>query len=184
MSVFSGVLVFFSKMGLYDVVLPFLLVFTLVYALLEKTRVFGIERVGDKEFTKKNINAMFAFTIAFFVVASAQLVAILSEVVSNTVLLLILIICFMLLVGSMHKDTKSGFELTGFYKHAFYVIMFGGILLIFLNALGWLQIAWDYLAFNWDSQFVGIILLFAAIVGLMAFVMKSPAGEKKEKSDD
>jgi len=180
MSVFGGVLTFFADIGLYDVVLPFLLVFTLVYALLEKTRVLGIERVGDKEYTKKNVNSMLAFTIAFFVIASAQLVAIISEVVSNMVLLLVLLVCFMLLVGSMHKDDKGGFELKGFYKSAFYLIMFVGIILIFLNAMGWLQIGWEYVIYNWDTQFVGMIILILVIVGLMYFITKSPSGEKKE----
>ena len=55
--------------------------------------------------------------------------------------------------------------------------MFVGIILIFLNAMGWLDLVWGYLVFNWDSQFVGIIVLIGAIVGLMAFVMHTP-GEK------
>jgi len=179
MSVFSEVLIFFKDVGVYDVVLPFLLVFTIVYALLEKTRVLGVEKVGDKEYTKKNVDSMAAFVIAFFVIASTQLVAIISEVTANMVLLLILLVCFMLLVGSMHREDSKGFQLEGFYKHAFYVIMFVGIVLIFLNALGWLQLGWDYLVMNWDSQFVGIIVLLGAIIGLMAFVMHSPSGEKK-----
>ncbi len=181
MSVFQGVLLFFHDVGVYDVVLPFLLVFTLVYALLEKTKILGTERVGDKEFTKKNVNAMIAFVIAFFVIASAQLVAIISEITANVVLLLLLITCFMLLVGTMEKDTKEGFALSGWPKKAFMTIMFVGIILIFLNAFGWLQLLWGYLIMNWDSQFVGIIVLLGAVIGLMAFVMSTPGGEKKEE---
>jgi small-conductance mechanosensitive channel len=181
MSIFGGVLLFFHDLGLYDVVLPFLLVFTIVYALLEKTKILGVEKVGEKEFTKRNIDSMAAFVIAFFVIASTQLVAIISEVTANMVLLLILLVCFMLLVGTMHKEEEKGFELKGFYKHAFYVIMFVGIILIFLNALGWLQLAWDYLVLNWDSQFVGIIVLLGSIIGLMAFVMHTPKEAKEEK---
>jgi hypothetical protein len=53
MSVFEGVLVFFQDIGMYTVVLPFLLVFTLVYALLDKTRVLGIEKIGEHEYPKR-----------------------------------------------------------------------------------------------------------------------------------
>ncbi len=180
MSVFEGVLVFFHDVGVYDVVLPFLLVFTLVYALLEKTRVFGVERVGDKEFTKKNVNSLVAFCIAFFVVASSQLVAIISEIVANTALLLVLLICFMLLVGSMHRDSKEGFQLDGWTKHAFYAIMFVGILLIFLNALGWLQLGWNYLVLYWDTQFVGMIMLLVVLLLLILYVVHTPGGKKEE----
>lgn len=182
MSVLEGVLVFFQDVGVYNVVLPFLLIFTLVYALLEKTRVLGVERVGDQEFTKKNVNSMIAFCIAFFVVASSQLVAVISEIVSNVVLLLILIVFFMLLVGTMDPDKKEGFFLKDGHwtKKAFYVIMFVGIIMIFLNAFGWLQVLWEYIVYNWDSQLVGMILLFAAIIGLMFFVTSSPKENKKE----
>jgi len=45
MSMFRGTLEFFGEIGMYDVVLPFLLVFTIVYAILEKTRIFGVEEV-------------------------------------------------------------------------------------------------------------------------------------------
>lgn len=176
MSVFGGVLLFFHDVGMYDVVLPFLLVFTIVFALMEKTRVLGVEKVGDKEFTRKNVNSMVAFCIAFFVIASTQLVAIISEITANMVLLLILLVCFMLLVGTMHKEDSKGFALEGWTKKTFYVIMFVGIILIFLNALGWLQLVWDYMQLNWDSQFVGIIILLAVIIGLMAFVMSTPSG--------
>lgn len=181
MSVFEGVLVFFQDIGMYTVVLPFLLVFTLVYALLDKTRVLGVESIGDETYPKKNVNAMVAFVIGFFVVASSQLVAIISEIMANVVLLLILITFFMLLVGAMDREKKEGFQLEGWTRKAFYGIMFVGILLIFLNAFGWLQLMWDYLVYNWDSQFVGIILTFIVILAMMAFVIHDPDKKNKTK---
>ena len=38
-SAFRDVINFFGEIGLYDVVLPFLLVFAIVFAILEKTKV-------------------------------------------------------------------------------------------------------------------------------------------------
>ena len=38
-SVFRGALVFLDEIGIYDVVLPFLLVFAVVFAIFEKTKV-------------------------------------------------------------------------------------------------------------------------------------------------
>ena len=37
---FREILEFFTRIGVFDVVLPFLLVFTIVFALLERTKVF------------------------------------------------------------------------------------------------------------------------------------------------
>src|SRR3989344_2060049 len=50
--------------GFFDVILPFLLVFTVVFGILEKTKIFGTE--GEKGHPKKNIDAMVAFVIAIF----------------------------------------------------------------------------------------------------------------------
>ncbi|MBW2999610.1 hypothetical protein KY339_02955, partial [Candidatus Woesearchaeota archaeon] len=57
-TVFRGALDFFAEIGVYDVVLPFLLVFTIVFAVLEKTRILGVEKVRDHEYSKKPLNAV------------------------------------------------------------------------------------------------------------------------------
>ena len=82
---FSGVISFFDKIGVYDIILPFLLVFTIVFAILEKTKILGTEKIGDREVTKKNLNSMVAFVMAFLVIASARLVAVINEVMANVV---------------------------------------------------------------------------------------------------
>ena len=53
-SAFRGAIEFFDKIGVYDVILPFLLVFTIVFAILEKTKVFGTDDIEGKKLTKKN----------------------------------------------------------------------------------------------------------------------------------
>ena len=120
---FRGVIEFFAEIGLYDVVLPFLLVFTIVFAILEKTKVFGTEKVEGKEYTRKNINAMASFVIAFLVIASSRLVGIITEVSSNAVILLLLSVLFLMLIGSFMKE-GTGVFLEGGWKVLFMFIMF------------------------------------------------------------
>ncbi|MDP7506475.1 MAG: hypothetical protein QF362_03470, partial [Candidatus Woesearchaeota archaeon] len=57
-SAFREALIFFGEIGIYDVVLPFLLVFTIIFAILEKTKVFGMEEVDGVKVTRKNLNAI------------------------------------------------------------------------------------------------------------------------------
>ncbi len=97
---FRQVIEFFDTIGLFDVVLPFLLVFTIVFAILEKTKVLGMEEIEGKKYTKKNLNAIAAFVMAFLVVASSQLVEIITKVSANAVVVLFLSVLFLLLVGS------------------------------------------------------------------------------------
>ena len=52
-SPFTTGIQFLDRLGVYEVLLPFLLIFTLVFAILEKTRAFGTEEVNGHEMAKK-----------------------------------------------------------------------------------------------------------------------------------
>jgi hypothetical protein len=188
-STFRGTLEFFAELGIYDVILPFLLVFTIVYAILEKTRVFGVDEINGKKFPKKNLNAMAAFVMAFFVVASAQLVDLITEVSANMVVLLLVGIFFTILVGALYKERDEGFELEDGWKITLSIISFIGIILIFLNAIknsegkSWWQVFIDWMSANWNAEVLGSILLVLIAVGLIIFVTHTPT-EKKAKTKD
>ncbi len=172
-SAFRGIVGFLSKIGVYDVILPFLLVFTIIFAILEKTKIFGVEEIGGVKYTKKNINAMVAVVVAFLVIASAQLVAIISEVMANVVLLLILIICFLLLVGAMFGDKEFSMDKFPIWTQVLMGLMFTGIVLIFLNALGWLQYIFALFEY-WNADWAASILFVIIIIGFMIFITWGP----------
>lgn len=187
MSVFGESIGFLAKLGVYDVVLPFLLVFTIVFAILDKTKLLGIEKgKDDKEYTKKNLNAMIAFVMGFFVVASTQLVAVINKTLSQIFILLLLIICFLMLAGAFHQQTKDGFFLNKkdhpFYYNAFMALVFISIIAIFLNAVGWLDIIYNFLKDHWNTSYVAAVILMIVIVGFMVWIMKDPETKKEEKS--
>jgi hypothetical membrane protein len=183
-STFRGVLEFFVRLGVYDVVLPFLLVFTIVFAILEKTKVFGTEKTKDGEFTRKNMNAMTAFVVAFLVIASSRLVAIINETMANMVLLLMMSVCFLILIGSFMRETKEGVFLQKGWATFFTIIMFVGIVLIFFNALGWLEPAWEYLLQHYDSTAVASIILIVGMVALVYWIVKEPKTKKEESASE
>lgn len=185
-SAFRGVIVFFSRLGIYDVILPFLLVFTIVFAILEKTKVLGVEDIEGKKYTKKNLNAIVAFVIGFLVVASTNLVRIINQTASHMVLLLFLSVFFLLLVGSFMKEAEGVF-LEGGWKVAFMAIMFIGILVIFLNALQteagetWLNWLLRQLTENINSTAVGSIVLLIVVILFMFFAVRDRKPEKKKE---
>jgi len=186
---FRGVLEFFDTIGLYDVVLPFILVFTIVFAILEKTKVLGVEEVSGHKYTRKNLNAMTAFVISFLVVASSQLVEIITTVSSQIVILLMLAVLFLLLVGSFYKEAEGGY-LKGGWKTFFIFIMFVGIVLIFLGAIknesgdSWLDVFWNYVAKEGQGgNAVGSIILLVLLILLMVYVVSPKAYHDKDKHD-
>jgi len=187
-STFRTIIEFFDQIGIYDVILPFILVFTIVFAILEKTRVLGVEDINGKPYPKKNLNAMVAFCVSFFVIASSEIVEILTAVSSQMVVLLMLSVLFLLLVGSFYKEKPEGFFLENGWQMGFTVIMFIGILLIFLNAVkyngkSWLQTFWDYLSKSGaGGEAVGSIILVVIVIIFIAFIVKeSPKKEIKKE---
>ncbi|MEK6940113.1 MAG: hypothetical protein AABX31_05280 [Nanoarchaeota archaeon] len=176
-SAFRGMIAFLNKLGVYDVILPFLLVFTIIFAILEKTKIFGTEKDG---MTKKNINAMVAFVIGFLVIASTKLVGVINEVMANVVLLVILGVCFLLLVGVFFTG-KEEFSLKEMpvYLQIFTAIMFLGIIVIFLNALGWLQTIFDLFE-NINADWAATLIFIIIIIGFMVWITYTPKGEAKK----
>jgi len=168
---------FFQNFGLFDVVLPFLLVFTMVFAILEKTMILGKEGGKENAKPRKNLNSMVAFVIALLSVASNQVVTALQVAIPNIVLLMVISISFLMLVGTF--ATTGEFDLSskhkGYYA-AFVAAMLIGVILIFLYAVklksgeSWLEYAYTYVMNSWGGSVVSSILLLAVIVGAIIFI--------------
>lgn len=182
-SPFREVLEFLGSIGLFDVVLPFLLVFTIVFAIFEKTKVLGTEEIEGKKYTKKNLNAIAAFVMAFLVVASSELVEIITSVSSNAVVVLFLSVLFLLLVGSFYKEGETVY-LEGGWKIFFMIIVFIAIVGIFLNAIKtsdgrtWLEALVDVTGSGSD-MLIGTIVLLGLMVLFIIYVLKEPSKEAK-----
>jgi hypothetical protein len=181
MSTFRNALVFFDELGVYDVVLPFLLIFSLMYAMLEKTRVFGMEGHGDHATTRKNLNAMVAFCTSFLVVASSQLVSVINDTIAKTMVLMVASVLFMVVVGTFSQDKEL--YLDGAWRKAFMGVSLAAILLILFYNLGWLQFIWMYSAQNLNGPVVGSFGLLIIVLAFMAYITGSSSGGGDHKSE-
>jgi hypothetical protein len=170
-SAFRNIIDFFSSIGVFDVVMPFLLIFTVVFAIFERTKVFGIEKIDGKEYSKKNLNSAASFVIAFLVVASSELVEIITKVSSQFVVLLFLVVLFLLLAGSFFKEEPSAFFLEkGGWRTTFLIIVFLGISFIFLDALGLIEKVFGFVSGRDQGVVIGSVILLGLIVAFIIYV--------------
>ncbi|HIH15771.1 MAG TPA: hypothetical protein HA233_06070 [Nanoarchaeota archaeon] len=155
--------------GFFDVILPFLLVFTVVFGILEKTKIFGTE--GEKGHPKKNIDAMVAFVIAFFVIAAKEIVASFQESLPMVALILVAIICFLMLIGSFatSKEEFNFMEMFGGWKTPLAVVFVISIIAIFFQSFGWLEPIYEYISGRGHDVFIVVIFIgiIAAVVGFV-----------------
>ena len=126
---------------------------------------------------------MVAFVIAFFVIASSQLVEIITDVSAQVVILLLSVIFFLILIGTFFKkDEQTALE--GKWRSFFMVILFVGIVLIFLNAIktdgtSWLEyIIWFFIEYA-SSAALSSIILIVFIILFILWVTKEPAKKSK-----
>ncbi|MBI4141269.1 hypothetical protein HY485_05525 [Candidatus Woesearchaeota archaeon] len=177
-TILGNVIDFFQVIGIYEVVLPFLLTFTIVFAILEKTKVFGTEVIGGQPLPRKNLNSLVAFVMGFLVLASAQLVEIITQVSSQVVVLLLLIVFFLTMIGTFYKGKDKEEVLTEKWQTFFMFFMFIGILFIFLAAIkdkqghSWLEVALNWVGQFWTSTAVASIILIIVIVGIVWLIIR------------
>lgn len=165
---------FLKSFGFFDIVLPFILVFTLVFAILEKTRILGEEEKKPK----RNLDALVAFAMGLFVIAATNIVDILRDAIPVITLVLVVILCFLLLVGSFHGEGEFKFAENKRWRVFLTVVLFIGVLLIFGNFIKtkngetWLEVFWDFVNKDLGSGpvvssfiFLGIILFVVWFVG-------------------
>lgn len=179
-TVFAGAIEFLDRLGVYDIILPFLLIFTIVFAILEKTRVLGVDKIEGKEYTKKNLNAIVAFVISFLVVASTTLVRVINEIFANVVLLLVLVISFLMLVGTLFGTGEITLEKFPAWTRFFMVVIFLAIIVIFLQALGWLELVFGFLLINFQLDWVATLILLVIIIAFMWYITREGKPMKKE----
>lgn len=191
-TVLGDSLVLLQQLGIYDVVLPFLLVFTIMFAIFEKTKILGTEKKGDDKVTKKNLNATASFVIAMLVIASSKLVEAITAISSQIVILLLLGVFFLLLIGVVYKEgslNEDGLK-ESWARNAFIGVMLLGLAIIFFNNIrtqsgkSWLQEFTSFISRGWGDQGVATILL---VIGIIVFIYVltsgSGGGGKKEKKD-
>lgn len=173
-------IIFLQEFGFFDVVLPFLLVFTIVFAILEKTKIFGTE--GDDKKPKKNLNSMVAFVISFFVIATKQIVTAIQVSLPQVVMVLIVIFAIMMLVGSLFSGEKE-FAFEGKGAVFFGIVAGAGVFLIFMNAFGWLKPIIDYLTKYWNDTLVVSLIFLIIIIGTILYIVGVGGGSGKKGSD-
>ncbi|HLD12324.1 MAG TPA: hypothetical protein VJB87_01890 [Candidatus Nanoarchaeia archaeon] len=172
-SALGNAIEFLKNFGLFDVILPFLLVFTITFAILEKTKVLGHDK--NKE-PKKNLDAMVAFAIAFFVVAASNIVQAIQASLPAISMVLLIIVVFMLLMGSIMGQQEGSFSLwVDDHKWAAWtviVFILIAVVSIFLSAFGQLGNVWGFLTTYINENIIATLALIVLVIVALWSVLK------------
>jgi len=171
---FSNLAYYFQTYGIMDFLLPFILVFTIVFAVLQRTKI-----LGDKA---KNFNVVVALVLGLiFVVPHVtgtyplgyDPVSVMNNALPSISLISIAAIMLLLLMGIFGaKFAASASPVIAVVAIGFVIYVFGAALGLWTSPSG---------RFNWwDSQvteLIIIILVFGVIVWFITKEEKSTAGK-------
>ncbi len=114
--------------GFFNVVLPFILVYALVYGVLLKTGLFG------NDANAQNVSNVVALASAFFVVASTDVVNQLLGIIPQATFMLVVILFILMIFAMMGLDDWFGEKsIFGALKGLFAIII-AGVFLLMIDA--------------------------------------------------
>lgn len=186
MSTLSVTLDFLREFGFFDIILPFLLIFAVVFGILEKTKILGEEKIGGENYPKKNLDAIIAFVIAMLVVATTKIVGIMNVALPRIALLIVVSLSFILMIGVFISPGGVYEKLEKKWLAFLMILAFIIVVLIFLSAIpaneeeSWLEYGFNYAVQYWTGPVVGSIVLFALVIWAILYITSSKGGKKGE----
>ncbi|MFH1376508.1 MAG: hypothetical protein ABIH25_02635 [Candidatus Woesearchaeota archaeon] len=102
-----------KSMGVYDVLLPFLLIFTIIFAILEKTLIFGNSGTKENPSPKTNINVIFALLVSAVTIVNKEVIEVINQYLPGVTLIIVIGIMFMLVAAMFSKDGFKGLPFWG-----------------------------------------------------------------------
>ncbi len=158
--------------GFYEFVLPFLLVFTIVFAILEKIRIFGT-MPGTTDKPRTNINAVVALIIGLFFVNNFIIVGRLNYFLPKIGLFIIIMIMTLVLFGIFGANVEKGLGPIMVFVGAAVSIIF-----IYWSLAPTLDI--DFLVPYWVQIYWPTLLVLAIIIIIVFAVIGSGNNQTRD----
>ena len=154
---------YWEQLGVFSYVLPFLLIFAVVFGILAKIKVFGENR---------GLNAVIALVVGLLALQYELVPVFFSEIFPRVGVALSIILVLLVLVGLfIDPDSKA----INYGLLAVGVIIFLSVLIKTAGFIGWYSAYWWYV--NWPSILLGVI-----VIGIFFAIINS-ASPKGKTSD-
>jgi hypothetical protein len=177
-STLQNTIQFLRDFGFFDVVIPFLLFFAIIFAFLEKTKILGKD--------KSNVNLIVALSVSLLAIAANKVVSLVSNILPNMILVLVLLVMFVMITGVFFKEDSGDFYEAhkGWFKF-FMFVLFVLTLAFILNAIPtdggtWLDKIIEGISGGGSGGEVwGGIIFLAVIIGAIYLITKEKKGSGK-----
>ncbi len=165
----------FETIGAFDIGLPFILIFTISFAIFQKIQLFGNN--------KKNIDLIVSLVLAFLAIRNIFLVEFLNRFLPNIAMFLIIILMFLLLLGTFGGKFE-GFKGYGVTIAAVISVIF--VIISLSSDLGLDFVLPYYLSDFFDYQTKAVLFFITGVVLVIYFATgeSSTSGSWKSTLDE
>jgi hypothetical protein len=174
---FNSLIFALERWGVLDVILPFILIFTIVFATIERTKLLSTDAAKNKKY-----GTVIAMVVAFASIVphvtgnnfyGIDIVLIINRALPQVSLLLVAIVMMLLTLGLWTGEKADGKKGIGIW----FTLASGIIVIaIFISSIGWWQVpTWLWRLLNSD-----IIPLVVAIL-VFGLIIKFIAGDDKKE---
>jgi amino acid transporter len=189
---FRDVIDTLKETGVLDVILPFLLFYSITFAILEKSKVFHPkESQGEdgKFFKGKPMNyvsMIVAFVVGFFGIMFYNLIETVQELIAYSVVFMVFFLCILLILGMLFGDSymelfkKSdgnwNYKVIGPIAIVVTLIIVFTLLYI-IGAMDPFIKWWDRSDFDATNETI-VTLVFFIIIGVVMYMVSKEKGDK------
>ena len=173
--IFQDTFYYLQQWGILDVLVPFILIFTIVYAVLQKINIFA---KGATDTSGKRFNAIIALAITLTAIIphvlgtyppGTDIIVIINNSLPEVVLLIVAVLLLMIMLGLVYGEWPAGTALAGIAAIGSAVILVG----IFLSNIITIPIL-SYL----DPQLQTLIVVIIVFGLVFLYVTYESEGKK------
>lgn len=172
-----------ERLGLSDVILPFILIFTIVFAVMQKAQILGENR---------KFHAAIALVLALSVIiphvtnsypdSRYDVVEIINTSLPNVSIIAVAVVAVMILLGLLGVDYFKDIKQASMFAFSLWAFALVVVLYIFGSAAGWGWTIPNWLGFLKDPDTQALLIIILVFGALIAYITRPAKDESKKKS--
>jgi len=190
MAFYDTLIALLNNLGFFNVILPFLLVYAVMYGILSKYKILGDPFAeGDKGNVTRSLISIVSAATGFFIVGSANVVLSLRTLIPYIVLFLLTVFFLILAISPfLQREEKSGEIQIGNRTR---IILLTSAIIIFTLIIIFILGLYNYIASAASSAatssvlsslqpFIETIVILVVMFGIAYWAIKPSKGQKSE----
>ena len=186
MAFYDTFLTLLNNLGLFNVILPFLLVYAIMYGILSKYKILGDPFAeGDKGKVARSLISIVSASTGFFIVGSANVVLSLKTLIPYVVLFLLTVFFLILAISPfLQREEKSGEVQMGNRTRtillASSIIIFTLMVIFILGLYNYINSALTSPVLSLSQSFIETLAILTIMLGIAYWAVKPEKDQKSE----